>query len=143
LIDSENSAGVVYYHNLGYWHVTRDTLITMEAGFAFPKNHFLFRIVDKVTASLLSTGVVQELREYYQGVCYPHSNIPESNDLPVFGFADLSFGFVVWITTVGVAILVLIVELSWFHGRRTAIKITKYSIALYFITGRLRRGFVM
>jgi hypothetical protein len=75
------------------------------------RNHFLFDLVEKTLQNLLSSGIYQQNYNYAIWDRFRQVKEVEDSEPKVLSVEDLKFGFVVWICTCGVSILVFVLEL--------------------------------
>jgi hypothetical protein len=126
---------------MGFKDILKETIIPIQMGFSFPKNHFLFHATNDAVQRCLDSGIIQSKKQFYFEFCTPAEIDPEIFEPKVFRLQDLAFGFVVWLTSVLIAIVIGILEVLCFYLKKKVICVIKNCIGLYYIMDRLDIGF--
>lgn len=91
------------------WNKIKDfSLQVSQIGFAFPKNNYFFKNIDKIMQQLLSTGVIEHLKARY----FPKvMKFKTKKNWSVLTFENLEFGFVIWLMFCALCICGFFMEL--------------------------------
>jgi hypothetical protein len=126
--------------NAGYSDILKERLLSAPVGIRFYKNHFLYHFMDVGIQNMLSGGIIDQSTVYHRGICSEPLYVDPWEPY-VFKIGDLLFGFYIWLAACLVSSSIMALEWSWFHGKRTMIKVVNNSLGLYVILARLGRGF--
>lgn len=93
----------------------KEIFMDQPLGISMQSTHFLFNIFDEVVAHLISGGIQQKLYENHSKVQIEkfskNSTKFDEEILNAFTIDDLSYGFVIWLISCGIAVWIFIAEL--------------------------------
>lgn len=114
LTEKDHRALRVVYKNVP--KLIKQQIRDATIGIGTRRSNFMFELVQNVMMPAVEAGIPQNLLKFIlEAYMQPLEDDP--SEPKVFSFDDLSFGFVVWIITCGMAFVVFIIELLWFYGR--------------------------
>jgi hypothetical protein len=87
----------------------KEILFSSQSCFMFPKNFFMLDLVDDAVQQLLSTGMIQHLKENNERLNRPKRQDPKG--LQVLSVEDLKYGFIIWLVTCGVSLAAFLTEI--------------------------------
>jgi hypothetical protein len=141
LIEVDRPQIINTFMRIGMPDILKEHLLTLSTGFRMPRNHFMYHLTDDVVQNLLAAGILNFFKQFHVYACIKYYKEPEWEP-KVFALDDLLFGFYIWLAACAVSLTVMALEWTWFHGKRTTIRIIKNTIGLWIIIAKLRRGFM-
>lgn len=131
LTDKDHRALRVIQKNVP--NLIKQQILDKSIGIGTRRSNFFFKLMESVMVPAVEAGIPQYLLKYILEVhMQPLEDDP--SEPKVFAFNDLSFGFVVWIITCGVALLAFVIELLWFYGKILTRNLTAMIILFKFAT---------
>lgn len=99
--------------------ILKQRLYLMMSGLLFPVNHKLFESFDKKLQQLMTGGIIDHYREFYQEYSSPKRYAHLYPVKPkVLSLQVLEAGFVVWLVSLLSSLLVFILELTFSYFER-------------------------
>lgn len=112
-----------------FGHRLDQILYSTHIGFAVHKNNFIFKLLQNVTQQLIPAGIPQYLAKFFEwSIFKSHTEIIVKSP-SVLTLSDLKFGFILWMYSCGVTILVFAYEAA---GRIIFIEVKLFFIQRYF-----------
>ncbi|KAG5668377.1 hypothetical protein PVAND_016317 [Polypedilum vanderplanki] len=107
-----------------FWPTLKQEVNTLMAGFAFYPNNYFMYLIDRVILRLTDAGILQHFFGYHEEILNKFV-YPEEPGPKILSLYDLSHGFIVWLVTCGVAVIVFFGEILVFlvNKRKNKIKI--------------------
>lgn len=94
--------------NFSTWLRLSDNFRTSTSGFGFYGGNFFFPIVDKTVQQLTDTGIVNNL---VKTVLMTKIKMEKVKNAKVLLVNDLSFGFVIWLMSCGISVVIFACEM--------------------------------
>ena len=100
-----------------------ENLITLNFGFGFASNNFMYSLCEDVMRKLIPMGIIKHLLQLYEELDFRKSltKVPK-----VMTIESLSFGIILWLLTCAVSIVCFIVELLYISLK----KVVRFVIGL-------------
>lgn len=89
----------------------KESLITLNIGFGFNANNFMYGLTEDVIEKLFPMGILQHWTDF--NVLNSDSNVKKKKVPKVLKMDDLSFGFVLWLVACGVSCLCFLIEVGY------------------------------
>jgi len=127
LIFQENALNCLQYlYNKSVkWHQLKNiNFYVSQIGFFFFPNNFFLNIIDIETQRLTSVGIMNYLVNLVYKDKYPFESIKEWK---VLTMEKLQFGFVIWLCSCAVTVVIFVTEVMfWIAIRRAKIRLKRY-----------------
>ncbi|KAG5668378.1 hypothetical protein PVAND_016318 [Polypedilum vanderplanki] len=98
---------------LTLWPTLKQEVKTLQVGFVFFRNNYFMYLVENVLQRLIDAGILQHSYTYHEEILYKFI-FPDEPGPKILSLYDLSHGFIVWLVTCGVAVIVFFGEILVF-----------------------------
>lgn len=88
----------------------KQTLLTTFAGFTSGRNHFIYDLMEKTVRKILPSGIFKHKENYYIWMDYKSTYSEKEPNSKVIKINDLRFLFTMWMVTLGMSVVLLLVE---------------------------------
>lgn len=110
-------------------------LFNTVKGIGVSMNNHAYWLVKKTMSKLVPAGIPQHIRNTIYDFHLKHAQPPITKSPKVFNIEDLSFGFVVWLIAISIALVAFLLEIVWFHGVVGLMNV----FGLYFLLSLIQR----
>lgn len=118
----------------------KEILFSNTAGISMRMSTFLFHLTEEVVGDLITAGIPQHLRKFYEEMLYPPV-YEELAEPQVLRIEDLRYGFTIWLISCGFAVAGFIYELINQHFLRK-VKFWMQEVLGLFLFMKLLRNYL-
>ncbi|KAG5668744.1 hypothetical protein PVAND_016671 [Polypedilum vanderplanki] len=90
----------------------KENLLTLPVAMVTFPNHFLFDVINEHTIWLVQAGIPQYWFQYQNWYSFFRHHKIESDELESINLDSLSFGFIIWLATCGISLIVFAIEIG-------------------------------